>query len=109
MIKYWSSFSTPNQMDSQPVRRCNVLVGVNEVIVSEMSMAQHLISARIVIAFSIITSFGDMVNRCNKDLLQIEDPSIELADRPEELEVRITTLTEALAGDGFGSKELYSK
>jgi hypothetical protein len=56
-----------------------------------------------VLAFSRTTSFGDMVNSWNKDLLLV-DPSIELADRPEELEIMVSPIT-----SGVGPKEFYGK
>jgi hypothetical protein len=103
MIKYWGSFTTADQMDSYPVQQCTVIVGMKEVIVSEMRVAQRLISSRMVLAFSRTMSFGDMVNCWNKDLLLV-DPSIELADRPEELEVMVSPII-----SGVGPREFYSK
>jgi hypothetical protein len=85
------------------------VVGVKEVIVSEMSTAQRLISTRMVITFSRTTSFGDMVNRWNKDLLLVEEPEIELADRPKEFEVRTDALIVTHSEGGFSGKELYGK
>jgi hypothetical protein len=76
---------------------------MKEVIISETRAAQRLISSRMVLAFSRTTSFGDMVNRWNKDLLLV-DPSIELADRPEELEVMVSPIT-----SGVGAREFYGK
>jgi hypothetical protein len=72
-------------------------------IVSKTRAAQRLISSRMVLAFSRTTSFGDMVNSWNKDLLLV-DPSIELADRPEELEIMVSPIT-----SGVGPKEFYGK
>jgi hypothetical protein len=76
---------------------------MKEVIISEMRVAQRLISSRIVLAFSRTTSFGNMVNCWNKDLLLV-DPSIELADYPEEVEVMVSPIT-----SGVGPKEFYGK
>jgi hypothetical protein len=76
---------------------------MKEVIVSETRAAQRLISSRMVLAFSRTTSFGDMVNRWNKDLLLV-DPSIELADCPKELEIMVSPIT-----SGVGPKEFYGK
>jgi hypothetical protein len=76
---------------------------MKEVIVSKMRAAQRLISLRIVLAFSRTISFGDMVNRWNKDLLLV-DPLIELADHPEELEVMVSPII-----SGVGAREFYGK
>jgi hypothetical protein len=73
------------------------------VIVSETRAAQRLISLRMVLAFSRTTSFGNIVNHWNKDLLLV-DPSIELADRPEELEVIVSPII-----SGVRPKEFYGK
>jgi hypothetical protein len=103
MIKYWGSFTTADQTDSYPIQRHTVVVGMKEVIVSAMRAAQRLISSRMVLTFSRTMSFGNMVNRWNKDLLLV-DPSIELADHPEELEVIVSPIT-----SGVGAREFYGK
>jgi hypothetical protein len=56
-----------------------------------------------VLAFSRTTSFGNMVNHWNKDLLLV-DPSIELANCSEELEVMVSPII-----SGVGAKEFYGK
>jgi hypothetical protein len=103
MIKYWGSFTTADQTDSYPIQRHTVVVGMKEVIISEMRAAQRLISSRMVLICSRTTSFGNMVNCWNKDLLLV-DPSIELADHPEELEVMVSPITL-----GVGPKAFYGK
>jgi hypothetical protein len=109
MIRYWGSFTTTDQTDSLPFRGYGGIVGVKEVIISETSGAQQLISARMVIAFSRTTSFGDMVNHWNKDLLLIEEPEMELADHPKELQVRTDTLIITHLEGGFSGKVFYGK
>jgi hypothetical protein len=76
---------------------------MKEVIISETRAAQRLISSRMVLVFCRTTSFGNMVNHWNKDLLLV-DPSIELADHPEELEVMVSPIT-----SGVGAREFYGK
>jgi hypothetical protein len=76
---------------------------MQEVIISKMRVAQRLISSRMVLIFSRTTSYGNMVNCWNKDLLLV-DPLIELADRPEELEVMVSPII-----SGVRPKEFYGK
>jgi hypothetical protein len=109
MIKDWGSFTTTDQTDSLPIRYYSSIVGVKEVIISKMSMAQWLISARIVIAFSRTISFGDMVNHWNEDLLLVEEPEIELADYPNQLQVSTNALIITHAEGGFSGREVYGK
>jgi hypothetical protein len=76
---------------------------MKEVIVSKTRVAQRLISSRMVLTFFRTISFSDIVNYWNKDVLLV-DPSIELADHPEELEVMVSPIIL-----GVGPKELYGK
>jgi hypothetical protein len=54
-------------------------------------------------------SFGDVVNCWNKDLQLVEEPKIELADYPKELEVKTNALIITYHKGGFTRKEFYSK
>jgi hypothetical protein len=54
-------------------------------------------------------SFGDVVNRWNKDLQLVEEPKIELANHPKELEVRTNILIITYYKGGFTGKEFYGK
>jgi hypothetical protein len=40
IIKYWGMFTNTDQMHSLPIRHYGIVVGVKEVIVSEMSTTQ---------------------------------------------------------------------
>jgi hypothetical protein len=109
MVKYWGWFATTDQMDLLPIRCYTGVVGVKEVIVSETRAAQRLILARMGIAFCRTTTFGDMVNCWNNDLVLVEEPKIELSDCSKDLEVRTDTLIITYLEGGFSGKEFYGK
>jgi hypothetical protein len=86
MIKYWGSFQTTARKAIVHKVRPDGSYEQMTTTVDATSAAQILISSRLVIAFSRTTSFGDLLNKWNKELLDMEDPDKD--DSTKELEIR---------------------
>jgi hypothetical protein len=114
MIKYWSAFSIPEERSTIAVaHRRTGAVAIHESVLDETHAAQRLISSRMVIAFSRTKSFGDAVNRWNKELLNTEEPESEQepdrTNTTREVEIRGPGLTVIHPEGGYDPRNFYGK